>query len=121
MKSIRQLEQAFHELVNPGLGQASRQGERQECGDRIATHGGDVAETAGKAAMANRLGGMPFAPEMNPFQAEIGSHQQLVTRGGLENGAIVSDTSDHALSSGGAFADARDQQLFGEWQDGLNI
>ncbi len=71
--------------------------------------------------MANRLGGMPLAPEMNPFEAEIGSHQQLVTRGGLENGAIVSDTSDHALSSGGAFADAHDQQLFGEWQDEVNI
>jgi hypothetical protein len=43
--------------------------------------------------MSHSFGGMPLAPEMNPFQGEIGGNQHLVTSGDLQNGAIVSDPS----------------------------
>jgi hypothetical protein len=39
----------------------------------------------------------------------------------LDDGAIVPDADRYALSSGSPPADARDQQFFGERQDGLNI
>jgi hypothetical protein len=121
MEFICQLEQAFQELVNPGLRQVLWQGERQECSDRSASHGGDIAEAASEAAMANGLGGMPLAPEVNPFQAEIGSNHNLMTRGNLKDGAIVTDAGGYSSSSCSPTPNARDQQFFSDRQRELNI
>lgn len=121
MERIRQLEQALHELVNPRLWHLLRQGERQEYGDRVAAHGGNVAEAPGETAMANGLGGVPLAPKMNSLQAEIGSNQRVVTYGDIEDGAIIPDASGYALSSDSPAADAGDQRFFGKRHDGLNI
>jgi hypothetical protein len=67
--------------------------------------------------MANCLGRMPLAPEMNPFQAEIGGNQRLVTRRDLQDGAIISDTSCNRSPSGSPTPNTRDQQFFGVRQD----
>ena len=56
---------------------------------------------------------MPLSPEMNPFQAEVGGNQRLVTRGYLQDGAIVSDAGSNPLSSGSPIPDVRDQSFFG--------
>jgi hypothetical protein len=121
VECVRQFEQALYELVHPGLGYFRREGERKECSDRIAAHSGDVAEAAGKAAVANGIGGMPLASEMNPFQTEIGSNQHLVTIGDIQDRAIIPNASSYPWSSGSPPADARNQRFFGEGHDGSNI
>ncbi len=115
------LSKPFKKLVDPGLGQVLRQGERQECSDRGAAHGSDVAETAGEAAMAHGLGWMPLAAEVHPFEAEIGSDQRFVTGGNFEDGAVVSDASGYASPPGSSTPDARDQRSFRERQDSPTI
>jgi hypothetical protein len=67
--------------------------------------------------MTYDFGGMPFAPEMDSFQAEIGSNQGLVTGGDLQDGAIIPDAGCDPSSSGSPFPDARDQEFFGQRQD----
>jgi hypothetical protein len=62
--------------------------------------------------MANDLGGMPFSPEVNAFEAEIGSNQRLVTSGDLEDGTVIADTGDNPLLSGRATPDSRNQKFF---------
>jgi len=44
--------------------------------------------------MSDRLGRMPFPPEVNSFEAEVGGYQQFVCGGWTENGAIVTDPGD---------------------------
>ena len=70
--------------------------------------------------MTYDFGGMPFAPEMDSFQAEIGSNQGLVTGGDLQDGAVIPDAGCDPSSSGGPFPDARDQEFFGQRQGGIN-
>jgi hypothetical protein len=57
---------------------------------------------------------MPFTAEMNPFQAEIGGNQGLVTGGDLQDGAIIPDAGCYASSSWGLLTDARDQEFFSQ-------
>src|SRR5579863_6255322 len=71
--------------------------------------------------MPNHFGGMPLAPEMDSFQAEIGSNQRLVTGGDLQDGTVIPDARCDPFSSSRATSDARDEQFFGERQDGSII
>jgi hypothetical protein len=121
LEPLGQSEQAFDEPVNPGLAQVLRQGKRQECGDGRASHGSDVAQAAGEAAMPNDFGEVPLAPEMNPFQAEIGSNQGLVTGGYLQYGTIIPDACRNPFSASRATSDARNEQFFGERHGGSII
>ena len=70
--------------------------------------------------MTHDFGGMPFPPEMDSFQTEIGSNQGLVTGGDLQDGAIISDAGCNPSSSGCPIPDARDQEFFGQRQGGIN-
>jgi len=70
--------------------------------------------------MTYDFGGMPFTPEMNSFEAEIGGNQGLVPRGDLQDGAIISDAGGDPSSSGCSIPDARDQEFFGQRQGGTN-
>lgn len=84
-------DQAASEASDPGLGKAARQGKREKDGDGISAHGGDVAEAAGEAAMADRFGGMPVAAEVDAFEGEVGSDQRVQVRRQAKHGAVVSD------------------------------
>ena len=70
--------------------------------------------------MTYDFGGMPFTPEMNSFQAEIGSNQHFVTGGDLQDGAIIPDAGCDSSSSRCPLPDARDQEFFGQRQGGTN-
>jgi hypothetical protein len=70
--------------------------------------------------MTHDFGGMPFPPEVDSFQAEIGSNQGLVTGGDLQDSAIIPDAGCDSSSSGCLFPDARDQEFFGQRQGGIN-
>ena len=70
--------------------------------------------------MTHDLGGMPFTPEMDSFQTEIGSNQGSVTGGDLQDGAIISDAGCDPSSPGCPLPDARDQEFFGQRQGGIN-
>jgi hypothetical protein len=64
---------------------------------------------------------MPFAPEMDSLEAEIGSNQRLVTGGSLQDRAIIPDAGCDRSSSGCLLPDASDQEFFGQRQDGSII
>ena len=49
--------------------------------------------------MTDDFGRMPFSPEMNAFQAEIGSNQRLVTGGNLQDGAVIPDAGGNSWPS----------------------
>ena len=71
--------------------------------------------------MPDHFGGMPLAPEMNPFQAEVGSNQRLLTGRDLQDGTVIPDTRYNPFSSSRATSDARNEQFFRERQDGSMI
>ncbi len=75
---LRQLQQAADELVHPLLRQLWRKRQRKECGPRCPAHGGNVAESAGQAAVPDRVRRMPLAAEVNVLQAEVGGDQYFV-------------------------------------------
>ena len=93
-------QQAVKELVGPALRQIGGQGEREKRGKGLAAHGRDVGESAGEAAVADRVGGMPLAAEVHAFQGEVGGDQGLRAWQGGEQGAIVSDGLEDAGRSG---------------------
>src|SRR5581483_3094626 len=71
--------------------------------------------------MSNRSCRVPFAPEMNSFQGEIGCNQRLVAAAKLEHSAVVADAGENPRSRTCQAANARDQRFFREWQDSITI
>jgi hypothetical protein len=67
--------------------------------------------------MAYRFGRMPFTPEMNSFNTEIGSNQRLMTSGDLQDGAVIANACRYLSTAASPASNARDQQFFGERQD----
>ena len=94
-KSFCQTDQAASEACNPGLRQVPRQRQREEGRDRLASHGGDVAEPPHQAAMPDGLGRMPVTPKMNSLQGEVGRDQRVFSRGNPQDGAVVPDAHNH--------------------------
>jgi len=95
MRRPRKLQQAFQKTVHPNLRQISGQGERQESGDRLASHGRDIAESSREAAMADDFRRMPLPAEVNTFQAEVGRDQGFVTGRDSEDGTVVADSGNY--------------------------
>ena len=71
--------------------------------------------------MADGFGRMPFSPEMNPLQAEIGSDQRLVAGGDLQDGAIIPDAGGEPSPAMSLASDVGDEQSFGKRHDKLMI
>ena len=95
-------EEAVEELVDPALRQVGGQGEREERGEGLAAHGRNVGESAGEAAVADGVGGMPLAAEVYAFERKIGGDQGLGAGEGGEQGAVVSDGLEDAGRGGAA-------------------
>src|SRR5271157_5849405 len=92
---FRQTEQATNEASHPGLGQVARQGKRKKGRNRLTTHGGNIAQTAGQTPVADRFRRMPVATEMNAFQREVGGDQRVVSRQQTQYGAVVSNSGEN--------------------------
>ena len=119
-------QQAVEELVGPALRQVGGQGEREKRGKGLAAHGRDVGESAGEAAVADRVGGMPLAAEVHAFEGEVGGDQGLRAGEGGEQGAVVSDGLEDAGRGGAALGwerrlaglrDAFDETVFRDRHD----
>ena len=120
------IQEAIEELVDPALGEIGGHGEGKKCGEGFAAHGRDVGESAGEAAVADRVGGMPLAAEVDTFQREIGGDQGLEAGEGGEYGAVVANGMQDAgggvaaLGWAGGLAgmsDAFDETGFGNRHD----
>lgn len=94
-----QFGKAAHEAVYPALIDLGRKGQREKCRHRQASHGSDVAEPAGKAAVPDNLGGMPFASKVDTFEAKVGRDQRLMSGGQAQHGAVVANAMNHAGAS----------------------
>jgi hypothetical protein len=71
--------------------------------------------------MSNRARRVPFAPEMNSFQAEVGCNQRLVAAAKLEHSTVISDAGENTRPRMCQAANARNQRLFCERQDSITI
>ena len=87
--------QAVEEAVHPELRQFARKRQREKSGDWLSTHGGDIAEAARQATMADRVRRVPFAAEVNPFQGEVGGHEGVLSPGQLEDSRIVANAANY--------------------------
>lgn len=64
---------------------------------------------------------MPFAPEVDTFNAEVGRDQGFVIAGNANHRAIISNAMQDTRAGARAAAYAVNQKLFGEWQGMTNI
>ena len=72
--------------------------------------------------MADRIGRMPFAAEVDSFEGEVGGDEGLRAAGKIEYGAVVSDAeSEFVTSVAGGAADAIDQVTLFEGHGLTNI
>jgi hypothetical protein len=115
-------DKAFKEIIGPVLRQVGRQTEREKAGDGLATHGGNITETASEAAVANAAGGMPLAAKMNVFDGKVGGEEEFVPGREAEYGTIVADSLRYGAvwAFGGETANALNQLLFTGNQGELN-
>lgn len=102
------VEKAVQEVGIARGGFWKREGE-ESC-ERSGAHGGEIAEAAGEGAMTDGGGGVPIAAEVTAFQGEVGSNEELVTGGWLEDGAVVADAEADAFGRGGERTDAFDNR-----------
>ena len=58
------------------------QGEGEEGGERGCAHGGEIAEAAGEAAVADGFGRMQVAAEVPVFEGEVGGDEDFGAGGG---------------------------------------
>ena len=64
---------------------------------------------------------VPFAPEMDAFQAEVGREQYFVIAGGSQYRTIVADAPDCPGPSPALATDSSDKRFFSEGQTEINI
>ena len=87
-------------------------GEREEGGEGLGAHGGEIAESAGEGTVADGGGGVPVAAEVAAFEREVGGNEEFVTAGRGKDGAVVADAEAEgagaAASDGGSLANALD-------------
>jgi hypothetical protein len=96
------------------LGQIGRESEREEYSARDSCHGGDIAESAGEAAVSDGVGRMPFAAEVNALEREICCNEYFMSARNLEDGAVVANAAaEFGAGSGGDAADSLDEFQFG--------
>jgi hypothetical protein len=113
-------EEAGEEVVEPLLFEVGRESEGEEGGEGFGTHGGEVRETSGEAAMAGGTAGEagwePVAAEVAGFEGEVGGDEDFVAGGWGEDGAVVADAEAEGArgARGGGLADTGDEGELGE-------
>ena len=80
-----------------------------------ASHGSDVAQSSSQAAVPDRVGRMPLAAEVHPFQAEVGGDQRFLPARERQDGAVVADALTGSYAATGNAANAANKQFFAEW------
>ncbi len=113
--ALCQTAKAFKKVVSPALRKLSGQGEREETSQRLASHGGNVTQAAGEAAVADAAGRVPVAAEMDVFDRKISGDEEFVAAGRVEDGTVVADSvGDGAIAAlEGEAPDALNQLFFG--------
>ena len=111
--SPRQLQKSGQEFIDPALRQLGGKRERKKRGARNASHGSDVAQSAGEAAVADGVGGMPLAAKVNVLEREVGGDQHFVSARDVEDGAVVANAMAGFLAaSGGGSPNSLDEFEF---------
>src|SRR6185437_4653934 len=121
---IGQLQHAAQESIHPTLGQIPRNSQRKKRGQRLPSHGSDVAKPASQAAMPHALWRVPGPLEMDVLEAEIGCDQSFRAAGKRDGCTVVAD-ADSATEAGAAWfrglaANAADQHFLRQGHGGIN-
>ena len=77
--------------VYPGLRQVFWKPQREKAGQRLAAHGGNVAQATRQATVAHDGGGVPGAAKMHVLNAKVGGDQQFESRVQAKDGAVVAN------------------------------
>jgi hypothetical protein len=77
------------------------EGEREEGGEGNGSHGSEVAQATGEAAMADGGGWVEVAAKVAVFEGEVGGDEDLVTSRGTKDGTIVADAEGEGLAAAG--------------------
>jgi len=91
--------QAREEARGPGVISTHKgirwHSQREKCGHWGGTHGGEVTQTAGERAMANRLWWMGIAAEMSIFKGKIGRNGNFTAFWRTKQGAVVANAKPY--------------------------
>ncbi len=107
-------EKSVEEAVEPGGGQTRGQRKREKHCERLRAHGGQIAESAGEAAVTGGFGRMEIAVEVAAFEREVGRDADFVAGFGTDDGAVIADAGNQGGSPSGcgAAADVVDNGKF---------
>lgn len=78
-------------LTVTGAEKMSGKSEGEEGGYRGSSHGGEIAEAAGEAAMADGCRRMEVAAEVAVLQGEVSGDEDFMTGGMAQDGAVIAD------------------------------
>src|SRR5260221_13286610 len=95
MEDSRQVQQTVNEVIHPLLRKPRRQSQRQKARNRLATHGGNIAESADQTAVSDAPGRVPCTTEVHVFYTQVGRNQKLVTFGQVQDGSIVANAAEY--------------------------
>lgn len=104
---------ATEKIIGPFLREFGRKSERKKAGQRLAAHGGNIAQSASQAAVAYASGWVPLAAKVNLFNGKVRRDKQFVAGRNTHDGAIVADPPAHrAVSALGRQSPDTLNQLF---------
>ncbi|HWV46491.1 MAG TPA: hypothetical protein VN039_10815, partial [Nitrospira sp.] len=82
--------------------QIGGEGEREKGGQRRSSHGREVAEAAGEAAMTDRFRRVKVAAEVPSFKGKVCGDKDFGVRRRAQNSTIVADAKGDRPTSRGA-------------------
>jgi hypothetical protein len=115
-KGAETVKEAFDpSLASGGAENFGGECEGEEGGNRCGSHGGEVAQAAGEAAMADGGGGVKVATEVSVLEGEVGGDEDLVATGRMKDGAVVADAEgDGFIAAAESAANLLDEGQFAQ-------
>jgi hypothetical protein len=112
--TFSKLSEAIKKFVSPALRQFWRKTQGKKAGQRLAAHGGNVAEATSETAVADALSWMPLAAKMNVFNGKVSGDEEFVPGSEAKHSTVVADALHHRAvgAFSGEAANALDQLLF---------
>ncbi len=113
LELVRKREESSEKSVDPVLWKTMRKGQREECRNRLAPHGSDIAEAACQATMSDYLGRMPFPAKVNALEAEVSGDQSILARGPAQHGTVIANAGQqNPIAASSSLPQPRDQHFF---------
>jgi hypothetical protein len=94
-----QPDETLQKSIHPFLREPRGQAEREKTCQRLASHGGKIAQTAQQTAVSYACRRMPWAAKVYVFNTEIGRDQKLMSGRDFEDGAVIANAAYQARAA----------------------